>query len=108
MEVKKILKKELSTLIKSLAPQGVFSKDTKVKDFFEQIAYDSQIFIFSEDEDVLIEMLAFSMPLTRAFREVLTAHQASLPCYQLVNEACFAYMMALWGLETIGDVANVD
>ena len=107
MEVKNTLKGELKRLINTLDVEKRFEDTVKVKDFFSTLIsekkFNSKDYKLTDDEEVLLDMLVYSMPLTREYKEVIKKYDADCKDYELVNEAAYNYFLGLWGLEEIGE-----
>lgn len=111
MKVREELEKEMKRLVQDLIGKIDFEQDkVKVIDVFDYAIknniFNPKEYIYSQDEEYLLNMLNFSMPLSKLWIE----HKKKNPTapYSDVNEIIFEYIKHMWGYEEIPTMESGD
>lgn len=106
MVVRDTLKAEMDVLIKDLIGKIDVPKDQtsiRINDVFDLAtkcgAFDQKAYVFSNDDDVLTDVLNFSLAISKLWR----THKQTNPeaTYQDVNYLIIEYMKHMWGLDEV-------
>ena len=104
MKVKETLKAELDALMQDLVAKiDTTSPSLSVNEVFDlaraQGVFNPNKYIYSEDEATLLDMLTYSLGLSKLYEESLKENAAaSIEC---VNGLIIEFMKRMWGLEKI-------
>lgn len=109
MKVKETLKAELDALMQDLVAKiDTTSPSLSVNEVFDlarvQGVFNPNKYIYSEDEATLLDMLTYSLGLSKLYEEYLKENPAAgIEC---VNGLIIEFMKRMWGLEKIQTLAG--
>ncbi len=108
MEVKNTLKNELDTIIGDLIGKiDTDQTELSVNDILDlaikQKAFNENAYVFSNNEDTLMEMLVFNLALSRLWANY--KNEAPDADITELNQVLLTYMRHMWGLDII-EVGN--
>lgn len=109
MKVKETLKAELDALMQDLVAKiDTTSPSLSVNEVFDlaraQGVFNPNKYIYSEDEATLLDMLTYSLGLSKLYEEYLKENpEAGIEC---VNGLIIEFMKRMWGLEKIQTLAG--
>lgn len=109
MKVKETLKAELDALMQDLVAKiDTTSPFLSVNEVFDlaraQGVFNPNKYIYSEDEATLLDMLTYSLGLSKLYEEYLKENpEAGIEC---VNGLIIEFMKRMWGLEKVQTLAG--